>query len=151
MGKMYQFFQRGSMLESIQETNKKTMNQIGQMFEAIDDDRNRRDRLKEEITSLDNIRTELGNAEGNVKGTFPKTMWSKYYLTDRKKWLEATKARDDCAKAVRYFEGKVEECALKINEFDRDMEGQHAEKEQVIAKKKKKKKKKKSTRVDTTA
>ena len=34
--KMYQFFQRGSMLESISETNKKTMNQIEQMHESLD-------------------------------------------------------------------------------------------------------------------
>ena len=33
--KMYQFFQRGSMLESIDVTNKKTMHQIGLMHESL--------------------------------------------------------------------------------------------------------------------
>ena len=33
--KMYEFFQRGSMLDSIKETNMKTMNQIGLMYDSL--------------------------------------------------------------------------------------------------------------------
>ena len=33
--KMYEFFQRGSMLDSIKETNMKTMSQIQLMYESL--------------------------------------------------------------------------------------------------------------------
>ena len=97
------------------------------------------------MDSLDKVRTELGNADKNLKKDFPKTLWSKYYHRDRKVFLDAEKERDSCVKAVRYFEekvcnnsklyhisfyktnfnlSKVQEVAVKINAYDRKMEGE---------------------------
>ena len=59
------------------------------------------------MDQLDNIRTELTNANESLRGNMPKTMWSKYYLKDRRQFLIAQKERDDTEKAVHYLQEKV--------------------------------------------
>ena len=59
------------------------------------------------MDQLDNIRTELTKANASLRQAEPKTMWSKYYLKDRRTFLMAKKDRDDCEKAVHYLQEKV--------------------------------------------
>ena len=66
---------------------RKTMNEVGLMNDSLDEDRKKRDRLKEELKRLECAQAELRNAKKSDNGREAKAMWSKYHMQDKKRYI----------------------------------------------------------------
>ena len=52
----------------------------------LQEDQKKSDALKRDMTRLDEVKTEMNNAVHHAGQGHPKTLWSKFYLKDRKTW-----------------------------------------------------------------
>merc|ERR1712083_842207 len=94
---------------------------------GLEEDRKKRDKLKEQMTRLESAQKEIRSNQKNFWDA--KRWWSRYYKQDKKKYVEALNNRDDTLKTVNLLEGKVSELSEKINGYDKDIEVKDLEKE----------------------
>ena len=63
------------------------MNEVGLMNDSLDEDRKKRDRLKEELKRLECAQAEVRNAKKSENGREAKARWSRYHMQHKKSYI----------------------------------------------------------------
>ena len=80
------------------------------------------------MTRLDEVKTEMNNAFHHAGQGHPKTLWSKFYLKDRKLCIDALDKKRTVERQFHATQQSLNQLNQKINKLNQDMEGRNIEK-----------------------
>ena len=72
---------------------------------------------------LDEVKTEMNNAVHHAGQGHPKTLWSKFYLKDRKTCIDALDRKRTVERQFHATQQSLNQLNQRINKINQDMEG----------------------------
>ena len=80
------------------------------------------------MTRLDDVKTEMKNALNHAGQGHPKTLWSKFYLKDRKLCIDALDKKRTVERQFHATQQSLNQLNQRINNINQSMEGSNIEK-----------------------
>jgi chromosome segregation ATPase len=95
---------------------------------CLQEDQKKSDALKRDMTRLDEVKTEMNNAVHHAGQGHPKTLWSKFFLKDRKTCIDALEKKRTVERQFHATQQSLNQLNQRINKINQEMEGRNIDK-----------------------